>query len=281
MTGSYGSLGILTQLTFRTYAAAEASQTLVLVGKPEAIVQVSAPLRNSVLTPWAMDWLSPDLLNQVVSLDMNSPNPTPPTTPFNTGTDMAIGLAIQFQSMPTGIDAQVAQCHHLAQTTGLAVQSLQDEAEQEFWRRLSQVLCPGPATGATATGGSVPPAPEAVNPMAVCKIGVLPGSAVTVLQTLQEWSQAQEFQLFGRIHASSGLGMVQLQGGISAPLITQIRQLCQNHGGYLSILQAPQTLKQQVDVWGYTGNALGLMQRLKQQFDTHRILSPGRFVGGI
>jgi glycolate oxidase FAD binding subunit len=36
-----------------------------------------------------------------------------------------------------------------------------------------------------------------------------------------------------------------------------------------------------LDVWGYTGNAVQLMRRIKEQFDKEYILSPGRFVGGI
>ncbi|HBK99763.1 MAG TPA: hypothetical protein DD001_21800, partial [Microcoleaceae bacterium UBA10368] len=32
---------------------------------------------------------------------------------------------------------------------------------------------------------------------------------------------------------------------------------------------------------GYTGSAIALMQRIKQQFDPENILNPHRFVGGI
>jgi len=34
-------------------------------------------------------------------------------------------------------------------------------------------------------------------------------------------------------------------------------------------------------VWGPPGDAIGLMRRVKRQFDPDRQLSPGRFVGGI
>jgi glycolate oxidase FAD binding subunit len=36
-----------------------------------------------------------------------------------------------------------------------------------------------------------------------------------------------------------------------------------------------------IDVWGSVGEGLGLMRRVKQQFDPQRTLNPGRFVGGI
>jgi len=36
-----------------------------------------------------------------------------------------------------------------------------------------------------------------------------------------------------------------------------------------------------MDAWGSCGNALPLMLSVKQQFDPHGTLNPGRFVGGI
>jgi glycolate oxidase FAD binding subunit len=36
-----------------------------------------------------------------------------------------------------------------------------------------------------------------------------------------------------------------------------------------------------MDVWGYPGNALELMRRIKAQFDPRDRISPHRFVGGI
>ena len=36
-----------------------------------------------------------------------------------------------------------------------------------------------------------------------------------------------------------------------------------------------------MDVWGYGGNAIEPMRKLKAQFDPHHLLNPGRFVGGL
>jgi glycolate oxidase FAD binding subunit len=84
------------------------------------------------------------------------------------------------------------------------------------------------------------------------------------------------------IHAGSGLGMVQVNSAAIQPqTLLTLRQLCEYQGGFLTVLQAPTHLKQQIEVWGYTGNALTLMKGIKTQFDSQNILSPGRFVGGI
>lgn len=52
-------------------------------------------------------------------------------------------------------------------------------------------------------------------------------------------------------------------------------------GGNLTVEQAPPELKQRVDVWGPAGEGGRLMHRVKQEFDPHRTLNPGRFVDGI
>jgi glycolate oxidase FAD binding subunit len=49
----------------------------------------------------------------------------------------------------------------------------------------------------------------------------------------------------------------------------------------LVVLDIPPEVKASVDVWGPVGEVFGLMRGLKEQFDPGRVLSPGRFVGGL
>jgi glycolate oxidase FAD binding subunit len=90
----------------------------------------------------------------------------------------------------------------------------------------------------------------------------------------------------GLIHISSGLGLLQLESKNQVLKIRDELRFARSHrtqanSGFLTILSAPVAVKEQIDVWGYTGNALPLMRRIKEQFDSKNILSPGRFVGGI
>ena len=77
------------------------------------------------------------------------------------------------------------------------------------------------------------------------------------------------------IHNSSGLGVAQFE---HEGEILKMRNLCQSNSGFLSVLMAPASVKSKIDVWGYNGNALELMQGIKKQFDPKNILNPGRFV---
>jgi glycolate oxidase FAD binding subunit len=59
-----------------------------------------------------------------------------------------------------------------------------------------------------------------------------------------------------------------------------LRDRSSTFGGSAVLLEAPASLRGDVDVWGPVG-ALDLMRSVKHQFDPERRLAPGRFVGGI
>jgi glycolate oxidase FAD binding subunit len=65
-----------------------------------------------------------------------------------------------------------------------------------------------------------------------------------------------------------------------ARLVSRVRRAAEGVGGRLVVLTAPAEVTRLVDRWGQVG-ALGLMRRVKRQFDPGRVLSPGRFAGGI
>ena len=81
-----------------------------------------------------------------------------------------------------------------------------------------------------------------------------------------------------------GVGHFRLEGVPSDALIAALHGLragVERRGGTLVVLVAPEDLKTRFDVWGSPGDALPLLQRVKQQLDPHGTLSPGRFVGGL
>lgn len=231
-TGSFGTLGIISQVTFRVYPLQEASGTVVLTGNAEAILQAANTLRGSALTPTQADLLSVQL---VASLDLGT----------------GVGLIARFQNIHESVKEQSHRLLEVGQTLGLkgAVYSGTDDVN--LWQRLSERIH-NSASESTIT----------------CKIGLLPTASVELLTQVA----------IGQVHLSSGLGIVQLE---EQSQVLKVRSLCQSHHGFLTVMQAPVAVKQQIDVWGYTGNALPLMRRIKQQFDSQNILSPGRFVGGI
>ncbi|NMF61699.1 FAD-binding oxidoreductase [Brasilonema octagenarum] len=234
-TGSFGTLGVISQVTFRVYPMHEISQTVVLTGDPKAISQSAGVLRGSALTPTQADLLSTKLVSGL-------------------GLGEGLGLVARFQSIAESVKEQSNRLLEVGEQLGLkgTIYSAADEAD--LWRILREQI------------------DSSVNESAItCKIGVLPTSAVEVL------TQAD----VGWIHIASGLGVLRFESDNQIDQLLGIRSLCQANRGFLTILEAPVEVKQQLDVWGYTGNAEELMRRIKEQFDKECILSPGRFVGGI
>ncbi|HEY9692007.1 MAG TPA: FAD-binding oxidoreductase [Oculatellaceae cyanobacterium] len=236
-TGSYGTLGIISQVTLRVYPLPKASATVVLTGDKERIATASKTLLASALTPTAIDLVSPQLVTQL-------------------GIGDGMGLIVRFQSVAESIKQQSARLIEVGEHLGLHCCTYSDDEEANLWKKLQQNLW-------------LPTQSSAI----ICKIGVKPSEAVALLGD-EIVSQAA----MGVIHASSGLGILRFN---KPEIISKLRSLCESKGGFLSILEAPATVKENLDVWGYRGNALDLMVRIKQQFDTKNLLNPGRFVGEI
>ncbi|ACZ85241.1 FAD-binding oxidoreductase [Streptosporangium roseum] len=69
-------------------------------------------------------------------------------------------------------------------------------------------------------------------------------------------------------------------GSAFAEFVSGVRDDLGRLGGRLTVLTAPQELAGRVDRWGPVG-ALPLLRRVKERFDPGRRMSPGRSVGGI
>jgi len=232
-TGSYGTLGIITQVTFRLYPMVDSSGTVVLTGDKSNISKAAATLRNSALTPQSADLVNTEVVS---SLSLGD----------------GLGLIVRFQSIEESVKEQCNNLLAVGKDLGLTGVMVSGEEETSLWKRLSKLM------DASANDSLI-----------TCKIGILPNKAVEVLTQLK----------LGRVNITSGLGVLKFDGDIEKVL--KARSLCETNQGFLTILAAEAEVKKKVDVWGYKGNGLELMRKLKQQFDEKNILSPGRFVGGI
>jgi glycolate oxidase FAD binding subunit len=80
--------------------------------------------------------------------------------------------------------------------------------------------------------------------------------------------------------AAVGTFEIAVAGGDPAAVVGRLRDAAPTFGGAVVVLDAPAEVKAALDVWGPV-RGLDLMRRVKDQFDPHRTLSPGRFVGRI
>ncbi len=167
------------------------------------------------------------------------------------------GLAVRFQGLSESVEAQ---CGLISQQSTLTP-ILLTENEAEFWQRLQTQIWS--------------------DNVVICKVGVLPSESLHVLKQMEQTARNEGIELNGQFHAGSGLGIIRLEGEVQSGLIEELRSHCQNAQGFLTVLEATPDLKQQVEIWGYTGNAFTSMHKIKEQFDPHSLLNPGRFIKGL
>ena len=63
--------------------------------------------------------------------------------------------------------------------------------------------------------------------------------------------------------------------------IRAARETVRKEGGNMVVETCPPSVKAGLDVWDDVGDQIAVMRSLKDQYDPERILSPGRYVGGI
>jgi glycolate oxidase FAD binding subunit len=255
--GSLGTLGLIAEATFRLHPrpAAAAVVTLEVEGA-EQVGEATRRLLRSTLVPSAIElvWSDPQR------------------------------LVVLFEGIRAGVEAQAAAAARLLGEVG--------EAE---------VLGPGGTEAAVSLLGALPWEKAEVGVKATCPPAELPG-ALADLWGATAGRPLGDFRVTA--HAGSGVvhaglsvpeftpqmltrpaerrsGVVVEPGERLARFVGDARERLAARQGSLVVVEAPPELKRAVDVWGPPGDAIGLMRRVKRQFDPDRQLSPGRFVGGI
>ncbi|MCL2932086.1 MAG: FAD-binding oxidoreductase [Trichodesmium sp. MAG_R03] len=143
-TGSYGTLGIISQVTFRVYPIQEASSTVVLVGEKNSITKATQTLLSSALTPVSIDLLSTNLVKE---LDL--------------GKD--VGLIVRFQTIIGSVEEQSQKLLEVGNSLGLN-STRYHNYEAELWNKLKHKIWHSHR-----------------NTEVICKIGVMPNKAVETL----------------------------------------------------------------------------------------------------
>jgi glycolate oxidase FAD binding subunit len=108
----------------------------------------------------------------------------------------------------------------------------------------------------------------------VLRIAHLPASLPQVLQALPSDSPVVSSACSGVLYAA----MPSPAGGAA---LTDLRTAIAPFDGSAVVIAAPDEDGGELDHWGPVGDALGLMRRVKAEFDPEFRLSPGRFVGGM
>jgi len=235
-TGSFGTLGLIVETTFRLHAGPRAREVIVVdVNDAHAVGECLQALLNSPLVPSAveLEWAR------------------------DSGR-----LLVLFEGIEAGCARQAESAAELARNFGPA--RIAGEVERD---ELLDSLARVPWTGDEAG----------------IKIVTLPNDVPAILTAIEGGAQAAgiSYRLTG--HAATSVLLAAFSGPADAicRFVAEVRGRIEPIGAVVTIVQASLEVKRSIDIWGYAGAALPVMRRIKERFDPGRIMSPGRFVGGI
>ncbi len=243
--GSWGTLGVLAEVVFRLHPRPPASRWVTATaGTPAG----ASALVQAVVQSQAV----------AVAVELDRPPQGPAAL-----TVMLEGPSATIDARAAALGARLATAAHSFATSprnGSSPICLSDLAPP-WWGRL-------------------PVDPGGVLIRATTELDALP----LLLGAFDAASEATGLAAHARGSAGVGSLMLGLPAGAApdavADLVSRLRAGTGRWNGSVVVLDGPPGMLGTLDAWGPVAG-LELMQRVKEQFDPGRILSPGRFVGGI
>ena len=259
--GSFGTLGIITEVIFRILPLPERETTFIAV-----FSEISSPFKavsgilQSELLPSAIEILNSRVL-EVLGLELF-------------GKDGGIFLAVNFEGFDESVERQIRQVKEMVRSfEPLSIHFLEGALQEQFWgglRNFELIVQPH--------------FPDRIS----CKVSVPISKTSEVFNLLKEVTHRMDFDSTLRSHAGSGIVQVDFLVKDLSPerdefvrTLNEVRERIKTLEGDLVIKGAPLSLRKRIDVWGKPGRDFFIMQNVKALFDPHRLLNPGRFVGGI
>jgi glycolate oxidase FAD binding subunit len=245
LTGSMGTLGIITQMTLKVRPKPESS-ALVWV-KLATIEQVGEQL----------DSLNVSLTRPVAIELLNQPAADVVGQPLGLSSAPWI-LAVGFEDNAPSVAWQRDKL--LEELAGFDAVVLEHEPADRLWRSL--IDTPARFDGILAFEAHLPPSETAA-------FAGLVDAGLWLLQA----------------HAGTGVVRGYARGEVdqktASDQIHTLRSAAVGFGGSLTLPRCPTVWKHDLRVWGYPRPDWGWCEKLKQTLDPRGVLNPGRFVGNI
>jgi glycolate oxidase FAD binding subunit len=249
LTGSMGTLGVISQVTLKVRPIAEKSLMVVAaLGNVVQLEAVLAALSHSQTTPTSICVISgPESSRPSVLSDIQAASP------------QAYFVIVGLEGTELEVDWMVAQLGR-------------------EWREQSL-----PSAASTLAAETLLPqlsewTADTQSPL-VLKANLRPSGVVPFLQAAREVDPACSLLA----HAGNGVVYVKFATfpatGLSRVLIGKLQPAATSLGGHVVVLSNPSGSESTLQsVWGPADPALELMRAVKRNFDPKGILNPGRFV---
>jgi glycolate oxidase FAD binding subunit len=250
-TGSYGTLGILVEATLRLQPCPAAERGWLLTGTAiEQCQEAAMRILGSYLAPNRVELLDGHCAEQC-EIGQNRP-----------------ALVVSFAGVKEAVQDQGETARSWAAELGL--QTTEIENVGETWRALRDF--PWRPAGL-----------ERSEHRALWRGSVLPSDGAKAMQAVRDAvsrygdvaiaATASHAVLRGVLRASTG--------DLLAKGLHAAREALTALGGFLVVMDVPDTVRGTVDVWGPMPSELTWMRRIRAAFDAKAIVNPGRFIDAI
>ena len=259
LIGSYGTLGVIVEASFKLFPQPAARATFVL---PVGTLGIARDLRRSILDsplqPARMVLLN-DLASHFIWQDSSAREKAREPE-----------LWVEAHGSPRVIERTSKELEILGRAVGAPVHRLDESRADQGWSRISDFAS---YLHETQACGLVL---KAALPLAASEEFLSRG------QQEVEGCGARAATL-----AQVGLGIVHVailhESGTDeiTELAGRLRRAAVDLGGALVMERASVEIKSRMDAWGDPGESIEVMRKLKAVWDPKGILAPGRHVGGI
>jgi glycolate oxidase FAD binding subunit len=234
MTGSFGTLGVITEVNFRLHPVEQRAHTFTATAQYGS--QFAEPLAG--------------LLRAQIA---------PSAVQLRTGAGHC-ALDVRLCARSECLD------DHADRLRGIFSELAMEKEDGQVWQARERLF---------SEAGAI-----------VMKASLLPAEICATADALKESAVAKRIDV-AIVAQATGLMTAALAERSGAErdalvnLIEGLRARVRSSGESVVVMQVPEALRSKLDVWDCRSDALPLMREIKRRFDPNRVLSPGRFVGGI
>ncbi len=258
LIGSYGTLGVIVEASFKLFPVPPERATFAI---PVGTLGIGRDLRRRILH-------SPLIPARMVL--MNAAAVQHATGGFLKRPAQEPEICLEIAGPPRLIERCEREFGELAKAAGASVQRLESSGAEAVWARIADLR---------AWVGDV-------CPRNVILKATLPDSASEeLISRAEQEAVGEKAQLAGFAQLGVGIAhlciLSELAPSALIGLICRLRDATEGLGGALIIERCQPEVKQELDVWGTPGDDFAVIRKMKETWDPKGVLSPGRYLGRI